>query len=294
MIIDNFAKFIMRGRKQAIFMALLFSILPLFGWVGVVIIGLVTLCKGAWEGLLVLLWAALPAVVVAVLGSRMPLISNVLCGSLLVWFLALVLRRYASWALVLETAIIIGVLVVFLAHLFVPDLQAWWHTQLFNAMQTFAKMAHVALKTDQVKPLSLSLSYYATGVQAIFFLFSAFVELLLARVLQSRLYRPGGWKQEWVSLRLSYMMASACMICLLLAAFGPSIFKDIVPLLLFPFLIAGISLGHGLLSHYSGSVIWLFYILIVVATVVFPVVLGIFIIAALTDSFVDFRRFKRV
>ena len=64
-MLHRFASYVMRGRRQAVIVGLLFTILPLFGWVSNVIVSLVTLRKGAKEGAIVLLWIILPAVVVA-------------------------------------------------------------------------------------------------------------------------------------------------------------------------------------------------------------------------------------
>ena len=55
----------MRGRPQALLVAVLGSASLLFSWVSAAAIALVTLRRGAAEGAFVLLWALLPAAVIA-------------------------------------------------------------------------------------------------------------------------------------------------------------------------------------------------------------------------------------
>ena len=59
------AEFIMRGRWQALAVAVLGSGSLLFGWISAAAIALVTLRKGTASGGWLVLWAMLPAAIVA-------------------------------------------------------------------------------------------------------------------------------------------------------------------------------------------------------------------------------------
>ena len=56
------AKYLMRGPKQAVIVAVIAAALPLMFWLSAAVLTLVTLRKGVGEGINVLVWALLPAI----------------------------------------------------------------------------------------------------------------------------------------------------------------------------------------------------------------------------------------
>lgn len=138
-ILRRCTDFVLQNRLQAMGVAFIISYIPLLGSVAILIAGLVTLRKGAFEGLLVVIAATLPYLLkyytgfgggvieseIAVIGLVLSLVSN-----MLVWVFAIVLRRYNNWNTVLEYAVLLGLVVIGLVHILYPDIQAWWATQL--------------------------------------------------------------------------------------------------------------------------------------------------------------------
>jgi hypothetical protein len=116
------AEFIMRGRWQALAVAVLGSGSLLFGWVSAAAVALVTLRKGTAAGGWLVLWAILPALVIAVMtgdtGSAMLLLGT--------YVLAVVLRESVSLSLTvmvsLPLALIGGGVLVSLNGLFLEEL----------------------------------------------------------------------------------------------------------------------------------------------------------------------------
>ncbi len=292
MMLDQFAKYIMRGRRQAIIVALLFTVVPFFSWVSIVITGLVTLCKGPYEGFLVLMWTALPFVVYAAKGMWLPLVINVAFGSCLVWLLAMILRRFASWSLILELLSLLAIVVILVAHYFMPHLQAFWSAKLMHMMSLMeSHLGKFALPSKQLKPLVNTVAYYATGAQACYIIFTVLVELAFARMLQAKLFFPGRLKQEWMQLRLNYIAIIVLVVVGALAFFGSSLFKDTLPVVLLPFLIVGISVGHGYFSYIKPSLVWLFYIMVIVLAMVLPLVVGsLLVLLAMIDTVFPIRK----
>ena len=89
------AAFIMRGRVQASLVALLGNLVPL---VSPATVALVTLRRGAADGLLVLMWAALPLVVaVFMIEASDMVIMTSLVGLVAVDIYSEVLRGSLSW-----------------------------------------------------------------------------------------------------------------------------------------------------------------------------------------------------
>ncbi len=286
MLLNQFAKYVLRGRRQAIMVALLFTMLPFFGWVSIVIIGLITLCKGPYEGFLVLMWAALPYVVYAIKGIWLPLVLNIALGGLLVWLLAIVLRRFAKWTYVLEGLSLVALIGVLAAHWFMPELQAYWAAKLLHVMKLMENhLGGFALPADQLKPLVNAAAYYATGVQASYIIFTVLVELAFARMLQARLLFPGRLMQEWLQLRLNYLAPIVLVLVIVLASWGPAAFKDVMPVVILPFLIVGIGCIHGFFCRLKPSLVWLFYMIMIVLAMVLPFVIGgLLVLLAMFDT----------
>ena len=96
----------MRGRFQALLVAVAGSGSLLFCWISAAVLALVTLRKGAGEGAWLLLWAMLPAGVLAIsFGDSGP--ALLLLGATA---LAMVLRGTVSLALTVLSAVAVGVI----------------------------------------------------------------------------------------------------------------------------------------------------------------------------------------
>lgn len=196
MVIQRFGNYVLSGRKEAAMMALIWALVPIMGWVGTVIMLLVTLRKGSFEGFLVLLWITLPSVVFALMGYKLQFVYGVLCGSLVSWMLAVVLRETQSWVSLLQVGALLGMIVVVAVHGVMPDINGYW-THLLTNYYTNAK-AHLALQITaaDLKSLIVILAKLATGIQAVILLFIAIFNILIARWWQATLYNQGGLSKE--------------------------------------------------------------------------------------------------
>jgi hypothetical protein len=115
------AGFVMRGRREALLVAVVASVVPMFFWVGSAAVGLLTLRRGALEGGFVALWALLPCLVLAHFGDVVPAVA--LFG---IWVVTLVLRETRSWTLTLLAVSALGL--------------------LFGAIWALRRLANVGLK----------------------------------------------------------------------------------------------------------------------------------------------------
>jgi len=286
----NLAEYILRGRKQAVLLALLFTILPLLGWVADAIVALVTLRKGAKEGAFVLLWVLLPSVVFAIAGYPQLWIYNILGGSLVTFVLALALRHYGNWSAVLQIGMLLGVLAVLLAHLWMPNLEQVWTQDIALYLKTLKEQS-VLLKSFQQSPGNVQiLAKIATGLQAAFLLLGDFFNVVMARWAQSLLYNPGGLRQELYDIRIGSVGVSVLILVVLGSLAGMSTMTDCLPVVILPIALAGISLVHGFVQtvKHPGLYLFLFYGLLVT---LFPYFIGILVIIALLDSWLDLRQY---
>ena len=135
----------MRGRLQANGAAALASALPIVGWLGTAIVALVVLRQGLKDGLLVLLWAALPLVLIYQTGGD----ASGLAAVSGVFLLAMVLRLTTSWELTLLAAVGVAAAGSWaFAILSAPILAAFaqWYVETLSALAADAGVAGVTLE----------------------------------------------------------------------------------------------------------------------------------------------------
>lgn len=288
-MLHRFASYVIRGRRQAVIVGLLFTILPLFGWVSNVIVSLVTLRKGAKEGAIVLLWIILPAVVVASLGNRLIILYGIIGGSLFTYVLALVLRQTQSWKAVLTASLLIGLLAVLLVHAWISNITEVWINQFGHYALMVKNQFNVVVDTARLQ----FFAKFATGFQVVFITLSGLINLILARGFQSMLYNPGQLRPELKTVRLSLWEVLILLVIGLLSFLGIVMAQDAISVVGLIFILAGLSVVHALadLRNVANKWIFLFYVLLVFF---FPYVAAALVIFAVIDSVFNLRyRLKR-
>ncbi|MFC6669654.1 hypothetical protein [Marinobacterium aestuariivivens] len=272
------AELIMRGRTQAILVAVIAAMLPLLYWLSAAAVGLVTLRRGPSAGTGLLVWSLLPAGAWALNGDPTPL--TVIVGT---FVLAVVLRRTVSWQQTLTVLLPVGVVAGIGLELMLGDM-------LDQLVQVTREMTADSPQTLQGIELDADWWHqlYAGGLGAAH---AAMMlgSLVLARWWQSTLYNPGGFRQEFHQLRLKPALALLIMAVL---ALGPQLGLDPVrwlPLLLMPLAFAGLALVHGSVAkrELGGTWLFMFYMAVVILG---PYVITLLVLLAVVDSLVDIRR----
>jgi hypothetical protein len=261
---------------------------------------LVTLRKGALEGLLILLWAALPDIAKFYQGDHFSLLVDILAGGVSGWLLAIVLRKKNQWVTLLYLSAVLGVAGVLIVHVIMPNPDAWWMQQLSQELSQSQVLlsgtldsANAGQMQNEVHSVLKYALQFATGIQAAFILISVFAELIIARNIQLLLEKQVRLPQELRSIRLHPLAVLILLMMTLLAIWGPAIFRDLSPVIALPFFLASISLIHGLAAIKQLSLIWLvgFYVVLIVAIAFFPALLLSLILFSVIDSFINFRAF---
>lgn len=268
----------MRGRTQAILVAVIAAMLPLLYWLSAAAVGLVTLRRGPVPGAGLLIWSLLPAGAWALNGDPTPLI--VIAGT---FVLAVTLRRSVSWPQTLMVLLPVGVVAGIVLEQMLGDLL----NQLVQATREMTvdappTLGGVELDADWWHQL------YAGGLGAAHTVMML-GSLVLARWWQSTLYNPGGFRQEFHQLRLS---PGPALLIMAVLALGPQFGLDLVrwlPLLLLPLAFAGLALVHGSVAkrELGGTWLFMFYMAVVVLG---PYVITLLVLLAVVDSLVDIRR----
>ena len=275
------AEFIMRGRWQALAVAVLGAGSLLFGWLSAAAVALVTLRKGLAEGTWLVFWALLPAFLAAWASGDIGGIV-LLLGTYVV---AVVLRTTVSLALALLVAAAVGLLsgagLLFFSGEFLEQLVV-----LFDG---FIAELENSLPAGETAPALVTPSApQVAGILAAGNAATIVLSLLLARYWQAALFNPGGFREEFHQLRLPL----PATVFLVVLAGGVWVSEPAVSgwamVLAVPVMFSGFALFHAWIARTgrgNGSVV-IFYLLWLLIDPFKGLVLGV----AVADAVMDFRR----
>lgn len=266
------AEFAMRSRLHAIGASMVAGVLPLLGWLSLVIVALVCLRQGAMAGSLVLLWTLLPFGVQTYMVGDPTIIS--LVG---VFVLAALLRTTLSWEIVLLAAVVYAAIGGLLFE--------------FIGLEKF-----LVVYTTYMEQLNLTIglteSEWKTVVPASITLMVAYamvLMLILARWCQSALYNPGEFRKEFHQIRLSPIPGGVLLAGLVACYSFEGVLGRWLPLLTVPLVIAALGVVHWMMDWRKLSTNWVtgFYIgLVFFGQLVYPFLISL----GLMDSAVDLRK----
>jgi len=270
----------MRGRSQAVIVAVVTSGIPMLFWIAAAAVGLVTLRRGMKDGGIVCLWALIPAAVVAGLGEIMPLIA--MPGMLL---LAWVLRVSASWSWTLVgsagMALLFSAGLISVGEAYLDEITRLF-TQVFEDIDTSGEAGAVLIPPTKVE---------VAGMFGLVHGVTLVVCLLIARWWQAMLFNPGGFGHEFKALRLSSVQGVGLILsALALGMMGPE-FRLWSWIPLTPLLFSGVGLIHNMVARTGRSgLLGVFY----AALIILPPVKQLLVVLAVMDSWMDFRaRWRR-
>ncbi len=277
------AAYSMRGPKQAAIVATIAAAIPLMYWLSAAVLALVVLRHGLGRGIALALWPALPAAGWAIAaGDPSALLS--LPAALL---MALVLRSSIQWPLTLFVGALFYWVLAWVTPTLMPGLYAFlleFSAALMQAMQDAGSLqveAEAALLREAFE--SLVLASFAGGL----FVMSV-LSLFLARSWQSRLFNPGGWQQEFHSLRLQPKHLVVIAALLVLASVLKVELSAAIVLLLVVLMTLGFAMMHGLVAKKGLGLNWLIALYVVIIALM-PTSLLLMALLALLDTLVNFR-----
>ena len=286
----------MRGRVQAMIvassLALLSLLMPPISIVSSASVALVTLRRGAYEGLLVLLSASLAAAALGflVLGNFQFAFGYALILWLPVWMLSIVLREGRHLSLAFEIASALGILAVIGFYLFVQDPALYWQAVLKVMIQPMLQVSEVPV--EQIEQTVVLLARFMTGIIATGSVTGLLLGLLLARWWQASLYNPGGFGVEYLSLRMPLRFTMMTLIVFLIASVSSGMFSElawnigVILFMLYAFI--GTAIAHALISTTKAKrfLLPVFYISIfIVPHIVLPIA-----IIGITDTWLNLRK----
>ena len=274
------AEFIMRGRAQACAVGLLGNLFP---FVSPATIGLVTLRKGSVEGLLVALWAVLPLIVLIYISDSSPLLTAVSVASLFMMVVAAnVLTWSVSWSWTMLSSVVAGGLIASGLGFVLSD----------DVELLVAEIGEIIAKMDaepsSEREVLVPGRQFMLGLIAWVLALSSIVSLLLSRWWQALLFNPGGFQEEFHSLRLSNQLAVAVLIAVVAGFYLPTEYRPWAQLAAIPLLLSGVALIHHVVKTLQLGSQWL--VLMYFGLIVFSPTTGALLVGlAFSDSMLNLR-----
>ena len=275
------AEFIMRGRWQALAVAVVGAGSLLFGWLSAAAIALVTLRKGIIDGSWLVLWALLPALLAAWMSGDIGTIV-LLAGT---FVLAVILRTTVSLALAILASAALGILggagLLLISGEFLDQLVVVF-AELIGDLEANMKASGETITLPRPTPGQVA------GILAAGNAVTAVLSLLLARYWQALLYNPGGFRVEFHRLRLpvgATLILGGLAIFLWLQASWISGWAMVWAV---PLMFAGFALVHAWVAFTrrgNGSLV-AFYAMWLFLDPVKGLLLGL----VMADALLDFRR----
>ncbi|MDC9727776.1 MAG: DUF2232 domain-containing protein [Methyloprofundus sp.] len=273
-------------------LALLSIVMPPISIVSSAAVALVTLRRGANEGLLVLLSSSVAsaALGIVVMGDYQFAVAYALILWTPVWLLSIVLREGKHLSLALEIAAVIGVLAILGFYLFIPNPAEYWQEILAVMIEPMRQAQDIPLQ--QLEATVSTVAKYMTGILAAGSVTGLLLGLLLARWWQSKLYNPGGFKAEYLSLQMSQRFTLATLLVILIAFLTSDGISEVAAnigvILFMLYSFVGMAIVHSLISVMKAKrfLLPLFYLLVfVIPHIVLPVA-----IIGLTDTWLNLRK----
>lgn len=288
----KFGQYLLANPLHALVFALFCAILPIVsmpgGFIAAIVVGLVTLSRGYKAGFIVLIGVAIPVVGFSIWQQRI-LFDLVLIRCILVWLFAGILGKTGSWRLVFEVMTVFGCLVVMGFHLVLTDTASWWLALIKQYGSYFTAILAEHLSEDKVQQLLAQLAPIATGLFTALVLLGVFCQLLIARWWQANIYRPGGLAKEFVEIRNGPLLAILLTLIFIAELIGIKIASDLLPVVLLPFVIVGLSILHKW-SRVRKEFIFLL-VMVYIGLIFLPLlILAILALAGYIDCWYDLRK----
>ncbi len=286
----------MRGRGAAMMvastLAMLSLILPPVSIVSSAAVALVSLRRGAYEGLYVLLCSSLAAAVLGwfVLGSYQ---FGLIYGAVLwmpIWLISIVLREGRYLSLAIEMAVLLGAVGVVIFYLYTDSPAAIWDAMLLKMVEPMVQ-ATPDVAIEEMQQSLGRFSHYMTGVVSAGAVYGLLFGLFLGRWWQSVLYNPGGFRQEFLALgtkpRLAIISLAVVVFAWLTTGTLSEIAWNISILLFVLYTFIGISVVHAVFARMKAArflVPFLYLALFMIPHVMLPVAL-----VGLLDTWLNLR-----
>lgn len=278
------AEFVMRGRWQALAVAVLGSVLVFAAPISAAAIALVTMAQGMRDGSWVALWSLLPALLLGWVsgdyGTGFLLLSVFVGAMVLAQTLSLSLALLA----IVPVSAIGGVLLLTLNSAFLEAMLSMLDTWI-AALQAESPESGESLNAFRPTVTQVA-GLMATGNALM-----ASLSLLLGRYWQAALFKPGAFGEEFRAFKLPSVLTALLVLTAMLGALNGSEAAAWSALAGIPVTLAGFALFHHIArrQQLGGTFLTVGYVLWIIVD---GLKVGV-LLAVLLDAFLDLGRRAR-
>ncbi len=291
-LLKKIASYVTKSQKDAIVITLIAALLPFISWLAPVFVCLIGLKYGPKASFMLLLWAALPTIILgAYFGDVLGIINHLIVSFVVPWCLALALYYSASWLQVLRVVVLIGIVLVAAINILYPE----YAQSMIKMVQLSAQnMEQQGIQKSAVVQMVGALKLirdYLPAIQVSLALSVALLKLMIARAMQAALDNPKGLEKELFVVSERGEMATGVAICGLAVAFDFSILGQLLPIFALPLTFIGLVIVHWYITNpktFFAS--WMFAPSCVLLILMIPYSLLGLAIISVVDMFVDFRK----
>ncbi len=297
-MLQGLAKQAMQGRWQATILIVAMSLIAIailpVNYLASGLIALVTLRAGPKEGLLIIMMSTvLYALVVTVLLNQAVMTGVILISSWLpVYGMTLILGYTRSLMLSLLIAAGVGVAMVVLTFIVLPDPALWWQNMLSPLMSMLVAQPDWQMSEADTQQFVTMMSTIMTGLMVTGLFTNAVLGLLLGRAWQANLYNPGGFAEEFLQLRLGQVPALLTAL-LLVVSMVPNLelvlVQNVLLVLLALFALQGLAVVHAIVRYRKMHKAWLI-IMYILLLITMPQMVFLLAIIGVLEQWFNFRR----
>ena len=200
------------------------------------------------------------------------------------------LRFCEQQGLLLFVVGLLAAVLIVAIYLIIGDVSGWWQQWLVIMLEKTVPPEDIGQYQKVLAPAAGMINaMMITG-----FMLNVVISVLCGRWWQSRLFNPGAFRKEFYALSLpsKILPASALIVLLVLTLAEPwqALFRDIMVVLMFMYLMQGISSVHRNVDKFKLSTAWIvsMYCLLVLL----PQMALLIACLGMTDVYVGWRRRK--
>ncbi|OOZ17861.1 hypothetical protein BOW28_04365 [Solemya velum gill symbiont] len=272
--------------------AILAVLLPPVGVLSAAAVALVVMANGVRESLFVVaiallaVWGLgefiLQAGVVVGISALVLWLPMILLGGLQRW------SQYLPWSV--EAALLVALVALGLQYVVFDDPVAYWSELLLPVIEEIAKGGAFEESGGTAESVVADIAQVLPTMLTVGFFLQLVIALFIGRWWQSLLYNPGGFREEFYSLRLSRILALAVIPLMLVGIISSEamMLDGVVMLVMAAFAIQGLAVAHASLNGMNAGG-WLIavYVLLLFAGPWMLMLLGF---AGYADVWMDFRQ----
>lgn len=288
-ILHRQTSLLVSNQLQSIIFVAVAALLPYTTWMSVTVMALITLRNGAYQGAVLFFVAG---IVHSICSTQALSGELAFLSTFLVFFpcylAANLLRQTASWRMVSGGFFLMIMVIMVALQTMYPEFSILQLAHFKSIVEQLPKDNPLMSLLDNGNQFTdVVFANYLVGIQAVGIVSSAMISLLFARALQSVLFYPGGFKKELFDYRGEWPELVLFFALLLAATYNNVLAMNLLPAMIFYFLLSGLSLGLNFLINKKP--ITMFLLLIVPLFLMPLVMLPMYVIMGLLDTIFNVR-----